>query len=50
MWIILKFNYEICIILYLIAEFSKVKQSKDRVYILKFQSSSQKLFFWMQGI
>jgi len=30
------------------AEFSKVKQSKDRVYILKFQSSSQKLFFWMQ--
>ncbi|OUM69385.1 hypothetical protein PIROE2DRAFT_2686 [Piromyces sp. E2] len=30
------------------AEFTKVKQSKDRVYILKFQSSSQKLFFWMQ--
>jgi len=30
------------------AEFSKVKQSKDRVYILKFQSSNQKLFFWMQ--
>ncbi|ORX78832.1 adhesion regulating molecule [Anaeromyces robustus] len=30
------------------AEFSKVKQSNGRVYILKFQSSSQKLFFWMQ--
>jgi len=30
------------------AEFSKVQQSKDRVYILKFHSSQQKLFFWMQ--
>ncbi|KAJ2841530.1 hypothetical protein GGI22_007855, partial [Coemansia erecta] len=27
----------------------RVKQSSGRVYVLKFQSSSQRLFFWMQG-
>ncbi|KAJ3183364.1 hypothetical protein HDU87_006683 [Geranomyces variabilis] len=30
------------------ADFEKVTQSTGRVYILKFKSSSQKLFFWMQ--
>ncbi|KAJ1976475.1 hypothetical protein H4R33_006432 [Dimargaris cristalligena] len=31
------------------AEFIKCQQSEDRVYLLKFKSSSQRLFFWMQG-
>ncbi|KAI9224495.1 proteasome complex subunit Rpn13 ubiquitin receptor-domain-containing protein [Blastocladiella britannica] len=30
------------------AEWIKVEQSNDRVYMLAFKSSSQKLFFWMQ--
>jgi hypothetical protein len=30
------------------AEFLKVEQSKDRVFVLAFKSSSQKHFFWMQ--
>ncbi|KNC97374.1 uncharacterized protein SPPG_07301 [Spizellomyces punctatus DAOM BR117] len=30
------------------ADFVKVSQSNGRVYVLKFKSSSQKLFFWMQ--
>jgi hypothetical protein len=30
------------------AEFLKVTQSSGRVYILKFSSSSQRLFFWLQ--
>ncbi|KAI9189884.1 hypothetical protein H9P43_001317 [Blastocladiella emersonii ATCC 22665] len=30
------------------AEFVRVTQSNDRVYMLAFKSSSQKLFFWMQ--
>ncbi|TPX66864.1 hypothetical protein SpCBS45565_g04228 [Spizellomyces sp. 'palustris'] len=30
------------------ADFVKVTQSNGRVYVLKFKSSSQKLFFWMQ--
>ncbi|KAI8585189.1 proteasome complex subunit Rpn13 ubiquitin receptor-domain-containing protein [Geranomyces variabilis] len=30
------------------ADFEKVTQSTGRVYVLKFKSSSQKLFFWMQ--
>ncbi|KAK9765174.1 hypothetical protein K7432_006707 [Basidiobolus ranarum] len=32
------------------AEFLKVQESKDRVYLLKFRSSSLRLFFWMQDI
>ncbi|KAJ1918557.1 hypothetical protein IWQ60_007469 [Tieghemiomyces parasiticus] len=31
------------------AEFLKCTQSEDRVYLLKFKSSAQRLFFWMQG-
>ncbi|KAJ3072810.1 hypothetical protein HK102_006160 [Quaeritorhiza haematococci] len=30
------------------AEFIKVKQSSGRVYVLRFKSSSQRLFFWVQ--
>ncbi|ORZ39455.1 proteasome complex subunit Rpn13 ubiquitin receptor-domain-containing protein [Catenaria anguillulae PL171] len=30
------------------AEFSRVTQSNDRVFVLAFKSSSQKHFFWMQ--
>ncbi|KAI8905256.1 putative ARM-1 protein variant 3 [Powellomyces hirtus] len=30
------------------ADFEKVTQSNGRVFVLKFKSSSQKLFFWMQ--
>ncbi|KAJ1982077.1 hypothetical protein H4R34_001837 [Dimargaris verticillata] len=31
------------------AEFIKCKQTKDRVYVLRFKASSQRLFFWMQS-
>ncbi|CDW81082.1 regulatory particle non-atpase 13 [Stylonychia lemnae] len=30
------------------AKFEKVKQSKDRVYLLEFSSTSQRHFYWMQ--
>ncbi|ORX80287.1 adhesion regulating molecule [Basidiobolus meristosporus CBS 931.73] len=30
------------------AEFLKVEESKDRVFVLKFKSSSLRIFFWMQ--
>lgn len=30
------------------AEFLKCKQSNERVYVLKFKSSDQRLFFWLQ--
>ena len=30
------------------AKFEKVKQSKDRVYILEFLSTQQRLFYWFQ--
>ena len=29
-------------------KFEKVKQSKDRVYILEFQSTQQRFFYWFQ--
>jgi hypothetical protein len=31
------------------AKFEKVKQSKDRVYLLEFMSTQQRFFYWMQG-
>ena len=30
------------------AKFEKVKQSKDRVYLLEFVSTQQRFFYWMQ--
>ena len=30
------------------AKFEKVKQSKDRVYLLEFKQTSDRFFFWMQ--
>ena len=30
------------------AKFEKVKQSKDRVYLLEFSSTHQRYFYWMQ--
>ena len=30
------------------AKFEKVKQSKDRVYLLEFSSTKQRFFYWMQ--
>ena len=30
------------------AKFEKVKQSKDRVYLLEFSSTRQRFFYWMQ--
>lgn len=30
------------------AKFEKVKQTKDRVYILEFSSTKQRFFYWMQ--
>ena len=29
-------------------KFEKVKQSKDRVYLLEFQSTQQRFFYWFQ--
>jgi hypothetical protein len=29
-------------------KFEKVKQSKDRVYLLEFATTQRRLFFWMQ--
>lgn len=30
------------------AKFEKVKQTKDRVYLLEFSSTKQRFFYWMQ--
>lgn len=30
------------------AKFEKVKQSKDRVYLLEFPGTQQRFFYWMQ--
>lgn len=30
------------------AKFEKVKQTKDRVYLLEFASTKQRFFYWMQ--
>ena len=29
-------------------KFEKVKQTQDRVYVLQFQSSDRRMFYWMQ--